>query len=183
MPIKWALNSLDLKHICLECEIKVLNCSYEVIFILFYETLHYMSGWCWSGCIPVVSLNYSATFWTGFRTTSLFLFLLPASSLPSCFSPPVRCFGWPDWHCCWLDEWSEGGRVSERHVVQPRAVLLDVQRDHLRWEGQVSSVEELGWANTWAGWGRLTLKGEISQSCCFIVLFKSKSQAQFPTNL
>lgn len=77
---------------------------------------------------------------------------LPSWSLP----PPARCFGWPDWHCCWLDERPEGGRVPERHVVQPRAVLLDIQWDHLRWAGQVSPVEELGWANTGAGRGRLS---------------------------
>lgn len=86
----------------------------------------------------------------------VFLYFLPSRlrHLLSCFRPPLRCFGWPDWHCCWLDEWPEGGRVPERHVVQPRAVLLDVQWDHFCRAGQVSAVEELGWAYTGPGGGR-----------------------------
>lgn len=62
-----------------------------------------------------------------------------------------RRVGGPDRHRRRLDERPEGGRVPERHVVQPRAVLLDVQRDHLRREGQVPPVEELGRAHPGPG--------------------------------
>lgn len=44
--------------------------------------------------------------------------------------------------------------MPERPVVQSRTMLLDVQRDHLRRAGQVSSVEELGGTHTGAGRGR-----------------------------
>ncbi|TMS02106.1 H(+)/Cl(-) exchange transporter 3 [Larimichthys crocea] len=71
------------------------------------------------------------------------------------------CSGRPDRHRRRLDERPEGGRVSERHVVQPRAVLLDVQRDHLRRAGQVPSVEELGRADPGAGGGPRLVHHEL----------------------
>lgn len=46
-----------------------------------------------------------------------------------------------------LDDGPEGGRVSVGLLVQPRAVLLDVQRDHVRRPRQVSAVAEVGGAD------------------------------------
>lgn len=46
-----------------------------------------------------------------------------------------------------LDDGPEGGRVSVGLLVQPRAVLLDVQRDHVRRPRQVSAVAEVGRAH------------------------------------
>lgn len=41
----------------------------------------------------------------------------------------------------------EGRRLSRRLLVQPRALLLEVHRDHVSGEGQLSRVEELGRAH------------------------------------
>lgn len=46
-----------------------------------------------------------------------------------------------------LDDRPEGGRVSVGLLVQPRAVLLDVQRDHVWRPRQVSAVAEVGRAD------------------------------------
>lgn len=100
----------------------------------------------------------------------------PPSILPR-FPLPVRCFGWPDWHCCWLDEWPEGGRLSKRLVVQPWTMLLDIQWDHLCWTGQVPSMEELGWTDTRAGWGRL------NTSSCWIIMSKAVVWAYWITRI
>lgn len=48
-----------------------------------------------------------------------------------------------------LDDRPERGRVSVGLLVQPRAVLLDVQRDHVRRPRQVSAVAEVGRADDW----------------------------------
>lgn len=52
-----------------------------------------------------------------------------------------------DWHISPLDDRPEGRGLSERVLVQPWTLLLDLQRDHLPREGQVSTVEKLGWAH------------------------------------
>ncbi len=44
--------------------------------------------------------------------------------------------------------------MSQRHVVQSRAVLLGLQRDHLRRERQVSSVEDVGRTHSGSGRGQ-----------------------------
>ena len=46
-----------------------------------------------------------------------------------------------------LDDRPEGRRVSVGLLVQPRAVLLDIQRDHIRRPRQVSAVAEVGRAD------------------------------------
>lgn len=81
----------------------------------------------------------------------------------SCWKPltcPVSCrhAGRSDRPGGGLDDRPEGRCVSVGLLVQPRAVLLDVQRDHLRRPGQVSAVAEVGWANDRPHWGQKQLE-------------------------
>lgn len=54
-----------------------------------------------------------------------------------------RYLGWSYRSRCWLDDRPQGGRLSVCILVQPWAMLLDLQWDHFWGQGQVSPVAEV----------------------------------------
>lgn len=68
-----------------------------------------------------------------------------------------RCFSRRHRHRGPLAYRHEGRDLSHRLLVQPRALLLEVQRDDVSGEGPLSTVAELGWAHNGDIRGRRTL--------------------------
>lgn len=70
---------------------------------------------------------------------SLFLIVSPWFTLLSLRRP-----SWRHWHCSPLADGHEGWSLSHWLLVQPRALLLDVQWDNISGAGSLPTVAELG---------------------------------------
>lgn len=73
---------------------------------------------------------------------SLFLIASPWSTLLF-----LRCLSWRHRHCSPLADRHEGWSLSNWLLVQPRALLLDIQWDNVSGAGSLPTVAELGRAD------------------------------------
>lgn len=97
------------------------------------------------------------TYWI--RLCSVWMELVsPCSLCPDLFPLSPRCSSRRHRHRSPLANRHEGRRLSHWLLVQPRALLLDVQRDDVSGEGPVSTVEDLGWAHNGDIGGTRTLQ-------------------------